>query len=289
MPLFKLQVSASDLAAGRRAADALSELAAPLALAVSLFEAKPPAHVVEAYYDAEPARAAIVEALSRLGADVGAPTIEALPDENWVAVSQASLAPIAAGSFIVHGSHDRRRFAFRQRAIEIDAGEAFGTGYNATTALCLEALDTLVRRRLFSRVLDLGCGTGILALAAARALPSARVLAADNDPIATAIARENARLNRLALRVRALDAVGFAHPMLRGHAFDLVLANILARTLIDLAPAMRRAVRPGGIAILSGLLSPQAREVTAIYRAAGFKLMGRRSRDDWAVLVLLRR
>ena len=132
-----------------------------------------------------------------MGPGLGAPTIEAVPDANWVALSQASLPPIAAGRFIVHGSHDRQRFGFRRRAIEIDAGEAFGTGYNATTALCLEAVDLLTRRRRFARVLDLGCGTGILALAAARALPGARVLAVDNDPIATAIARENARLNRL--------------------------------------------------------------------------------------------
>ena len=289
MPLFKLQVSASDLAVGRRAADALSELAAPQALAVSLFEAKAPAHVVEAYYDSEPARGTIIEALAAIGPGLGVPTIEALPDANWVAVSQASLAPIAAGRFIVHGSHDRSRFAFRRRAIEIDAGEAFGTGYNATTTLCLEALDALTRRRRFARVLDLGCGTGILALAAARALPGARVLAADNDPIATGITRENAHLNRLARRVRVIDATGLAHPLLRGRQFDLVLANILARTLIDLAPAMRRAVRPGGVAILSGLLSPQAREVTAIYRAAGFQLIGHRRRDDWAALTLAQR
>ena len=191
-----------------------------------------------------------------------------------MALSQAALAPIVAGRFIVHGSHDRERLALRRRAIEIDAGEAFGTGYNATTSLCLEAIDTLARRRRFARVLDLGCGTAILGIAAARAWPHARVLAADNDPVATAIACENAHLNRVARRVRVVEAVGFAHPLLRApRAFDLVLANILARTLIDLAPGMRRAVRPGGIAVLSGLLSDQAREVTAVYRAAGFELV----------------
>ena len=289
MPLFKLRVSASDLAAGRAAADAIGELAAPQALAVTLFEAVPPAFVVEAYYDAEPPRDPIAVALAAIGAGLGAPTIDAVPEQNWVALSQASLAPIVAGRFIVHGSHDRHRFTLRGRAIEIDAGEAFGTGYNATTALCLEAIDDLTRRRRFARVLDLGCGTGILAIAAARALPDARVLAVDNDPVATAVARANARVNRVARRVRVVDAAGFDHPLLRqARAFDLVIANILAATLIDLAPQMRRAVRRGGVAILSGLLSHQAREVCAIYRAAGFQLMYQRQRDDWTALALIR-
>jgi ribosomal protein L11 methyltransferase len=289
MPLFTLRIVAADLAAGRAAADALGELAAPHALAVTLFEDKLPQHVIEAYYDTEPPLEATAHALAPI-AGLGPPTIEALPDQNWVAVSQTALAPVAAGRFLVHGSHDRHRFAFHRRAIEIDAGEAFGTGYNATTALCLEAVDALARRRRFGRILDLGCGSGILAIAAARAWPQARILAADNDPIATSIARANARLNRVARRVEVIDAAGLAHPQLRtSQPFDLVLANLMARTLLDLAPALRRAVRPGGIAVLSGLLTHQAREVCAIYRTAGFHLMERRPRDDWAALVVMRR
>ena len=265
MPLFKLRVSASDLAAGRAAADAIGGLVAPQALAVTLFEDRPPAFVIEAYYDGEPARDPIVEVLAAVGAGLGAPTIEALPDTNWVALSQASLAPIAAGRFVVHGSHDRGRFAFRRRAIEIDAGEAFGTGYNATTTLCLEALDELMRRRHFARVLDLGCGTGILPLPPRAPCPR-RALAADNDPIATAVARENARLNRLARRVQVLDAAGFGHPLCGGQLSSIWCSPTSARTLIDLAPAMRRAVRPGGVAILSGLLSTSPRSVRRLSR-----------------------
>jgi ribosomal protein L11 methyltransferase len=289
MPLFKLRIPAADLAAGQAAAAVLGEIE-PQPLAVTLFEDAAPAHVVEAYYDSEPAREAIALAVAAIGAGIGEPGIEILPEQNWVALSQAALAPIAAGRFIVHGSHDRERFARRRRAIEIDAGEAFGTGYNATTALCLEAIDMLARRRRFARVLDLGCGTAILGIAAARAWPRARILAADNDPVATAIARENAHLNGVARRVRVVDAVGFAHPLLRAAGgFDLVLANILARTLIELAPGMRRALRPGGVAVLSGLLSHQAREVAAVYRTAGFRLVSYRSRSEWTALTLARR
>jgi ribosomal protein L11 methyltransferase len=288
MPLFKLRLAAADLAAGRAAADTLGALEVPAPLAVTLFEDGPPAHAVEAYYDAAPALDAIAQALASISG-IGAPAVEALPDRNWVAVSQDALAPIAAGRFVVHGSHDRGRFALRRHAIEIDAGEAFGTGYNATTALCLEAIDALARRRRFARILDLGCGSGILAIAGARAWPNAHILAADSDPVATAIARENARLNRVAGRIAVIDAAGLAHPRLRASPpFDLVLANLMAATLIDLAPALRRAAHPGGIAILSGLLTHQTREVCAIYRTAGFQLLGRRSRNEWTALTLAR-
>ena len=178
----------------------------------------------------------------------------------------------------------------RRHAIEIDAGEAFGTGHNATTVLCLEAIDVLARRRRFTRVIDLGCGTGVLAIAAARAFPGARVFGVDNDPLATAVARANARLNRVAGPLRILDAAGFDHAVLR-HAqpFDLVLANILPNPLIDLAPQMARALQPGGIAVLSGLLDHQAREVRAIYAAVGFRLIHQRSRAGWTALTLARR
>jgi len=290
MPLHKLRVSVANLEAGRRAETLLGELDAPQALAVTLFEAKPAGFLVEAYYEAEPTLHGLDSTLAALVEGVGKASVEAVPDQNWVALSQAALPPIAAGRFLVHGSHDRARVGWRRGAIEIEAGAAFGTGHNATTALCLEALDVLARRRKdFARVLDMGCGTGVLAIAAARALPHAHVLAADNDPLATAIARQNARLNRVAHRVRVLDAQGFAHGALRAaRPFDLVLANILPGTLIDLASQMRRALRYGGIAVLSGILDHQAREVRAVYAAAGFRLLHTRARDGWTALVLMR-
>jgi len=290
MPLFKLRLDAADLEAGRAAADLVGALAEPRALAVTLFEARPPAFTVEAYYDAEPALRHVAAALATLGGAVGPPSLDTVPDQNWVALSQAALPPVAAGRFLVHGRHDRARVGARRTAVEIEAGEAFGTGHNATTALCLEALDRLTLRRTFAHVLDLGCGSGVLAIAAARVLPAARVLAVDVDPRATAVARENTRLNRVAARVRVIDAAGFAHRALRAaRPFDLVLANILPGPLMALAPDMHRRLQSGGIVVLSGLLDAQAREVGACYLAHGFRLLGRSRRAGWTALVLLRK
>ena len=290
MLLFKLRIRAADLDAGRSVSGLLGEVIEPNALAVTLFEDKPPAFIVEAYYEHEPSASDIDGALISLAPRIGSATVETVPDANWVAISQAALPPILAGRFIVHGSHDRDRVGLRPSAIEIEAGEAFGTGHNATTSGCLEMIDALTRRYHFARVLDLGCGTGILAIAAARALPRARVIAGDNDPIATGIATANMRLNRVAARVRVVTAAGFAHPLLRGQqSFDLVMANILPRPLIALAPAMRRALRPGGIAVLSGLLNHQAHQVRARYHAAGFRLLSGRRHAGWTVLALQRR
>ena len=289
MPLHKLRIETSDLDAADIVAGILEGAAITPALAVTLFELRPPAFVVEAYYDAAPSLEVIERLLAgQQGTGVSPPTFEAVADSNWVALSQAALPPIRAGSFVVHGSHDRKRYAMRRLAIEIEAGEAFGTGHNATTALCLEALDALVRRRRFARVLDLGCGSGLLGIAAARALPAARVLASDNDAIATAIARENVRLNRVAQHVRFVTAAGFDHALLRQpRAFDVVLANILPGPLIALAPAMRRAIDHSGIAILSGLLDHQVRDVAAAYRAQGFSMLRRTQSAGWAALTLI--
>ncbi|HEX5998272.1 MAG TPA: 50S ribosomal protein L11 methyltransferase [Hyphomicrobiaceae bacterium] len=312
--LFKLRVETPDLTAGQAATAVVEGLEAPAPLAVTLFEHGPPRFVLEAYFDTPPVLDDVNARLARLDGGVSAATLEAVPDENWVALSQASLPPIAAGRFVVHGSHDRARFAMRRLAVEIEAGEAFGSGHNATTALCLEALDVMLRRgaaRTGSapsaqpfgqcsnvsasgltppRILDLGCGSGVLAIAAARAAPAARVIATDNDPVAVAIARENVRLNRVFERVDVLRASGFAHAALRAAPpFDLVLANILSGPLVAMAPAIRRALRSTGVAVLSGLLNNQAPEVEATYRAAGFHRMRRLQRAGWTALVMQRK
>jgi ribosomal protein L11 methyltransferase len=288
MPLFKLRIEAADADAGRSAAGLLGERIDPEPLAVTLFEAEPPLFTVEVYYDTPPALDAIATALAEL-AGVDTPSLQEVPDLNWVALSQAALPPVEAGRLWLHGSHDRWRFAMRRTAIEIDAGEAFGTGHNPTTAGSLVALDALARRRNFRRVLDLGCGSGVLAIAAARLIATARIFAVDNDPIATEIARANARLNRAGRRLAIVTASGFDHPRVRRAApFDLVLANILPRPLLRLAPQMHRALARGGIAVLSGLLNQQAREVAMAYRAHGFRLVACERRGGWTILTLQR-
>jgi ribosomal protein L11 methyltransferase len=290
MPLFKLRIEVPDLEVGRAASNVIEGLGEPAPLAVTLFELRPPSFVVEAYYDTVPRLDEVKACLAEQDARLTDASLDEVPDENWVALSQSALPPIAAGRFVVHGSHDRGRFAMQRLAIEIEAGEAFGSGHNATTALCLEALDALARqRRPLRRVLDLGCGSGVLAIAAARVAPAARVLAVDNDAVAVAIARDNARLNRVSGRVRVLSAAGCDHATLRrAKRFDLVLANILPNTLVGLVPALRATLRMGGVAVLSGLLDQQARAVSAAYCAAGFRVRRRFQRTGWSALVVVK-
>lgn len=286
--MHKVSFPVLDAAAAEAAAVVLNSPSLPQALAVTWFEAPPSGYVVEAYYEETAGLAAVEQALA--AKHFGKVAAHPVPDQNWVALSQASLPPIAAGRFFVHGSHDRGRFALRRNAIEIDAGEAFGTGYNATTTLCLRAIDLLARRRMFARVVDIGCGTGVLAIAAARACPEAQLMAVDNDPIAVAIARENVRSNRLRSRMRVIEADGLAHRALRqAGTYDLVLANILPNPLIEMAPAIRRLLVPRGVVVLSGLLTHQVREVAAVYGATGFQLHHRFAEGAWAALTLLRR
>lgn len=300
--LSKVVIRAADLGTARRLAEILGEAEFPSALAVSLFEIPATsAWLVEAYYQPDAAPNALPDALAGLLGATQAIEIEAVPDANWVALSQAALPPVTAGRFTVHGSHDRGRVAVGPNAIEIDAGEAFGTAHHATTFGCLVALDRLARHHAtragrrprrgpgrLDRVLDLGCGSGVLAIAAGRVLPRARILASDIDSEAVRVARANVAANRAGGRVRTLAAGGLRHPALAG-PFDLVLANILAGPLIALAGDIRRALAPRGTAVLSGILGEQAAEVVATYRAAGFIVRERRIVNGWATLILERR
>jgi ribosomal protein L11 methyltransferase len=170
--------------------------------------------------------------------------------------------------------------------IELDAGLAFGSGEHATTQGCLLELDRLAGRRRFRRVLDLGCGSGILAIAAAK-LGAARVIAADNDPLAVAVARENATRNRVGHRIRCLTSAGYRNPLLRTFGpYDLILANILADPLCALARECARHLAPGGIAVLSGLLDRQAARVIAPHRQARLRLRHEITIGIWTTLVM---
>jgi ribosomal protein L11 methyltransferase len=289
MPQTKLTFPVPDLGTGRVAEAALLDAVACEPLAVTVFESKAPAFMVEAYYEGSPDLALLADVLAPAGVSIAALRLEEVPDENWVAVSQAALPPVWAGRFVVHGAHDRHRVGALRNSIEIEAGEAFGTGHNGTTSGCLEALDRLARVRSYSRVLDLGCGTALLAIAASRLFPDATILASDSDPIATAVARENVRLNRASARLRVLTGMGFDHPALRtGAPFDLILANILPNTLIALGPQIRTRLAPGGTVVLSGILNFQVGQVRAVYAALGFLLERHAKREGWSILTLTR-
>ena len=261
----------------------------PAALAVTLFECGHDRIEVSAHYASEPSRhrlSQLIEAAAR-DARLGVLRIEPLPQKNWVAEAESLRGPVRAGRFLVHGRHDRRKVAAGRFTLEIDAGLAFGTAHHATTRGCLIALDRVAKREHPRRVLDIGTGTGILAIAAARAL-YANLVASDMDSIAVSAAAENVRTNGVQSRVTVVEADGVAHPALRCAKADLLFANILLRPLLDLAPGFARALRPGGLCVLSGLLDRQARQVESRFRSLGFRLDSRILLDGWTTLLLRR-
>jgi ribosomal protein L11 methyltransferase len=210
-------------------------------------------------------------------------TVEA---KDWVKASLEDLVPVPAGRFVVHGRHDRERIAPNKIGIEIEAALAFGTGHHGTTRGCLLQLDHVLKAWRPRRILDLGTGTGVLAIAAAKALHE-KVLASDIDPPSVRIARENARLNVSGHLVQAIRATGFAATQFADAApFDLVLANILANPLRQLAGTMARHLAPSALVILSGLLTHQAPGVIAAYRARGLVPVRHLRIEGWSSLLL---
>ncbi len=285
--MHRARITVDDTSAARTIAALIEESVTLTPLAVSLFEAPGDGWDVYAYFE-DAVDAADISALID-DADIRSAhiVVEPVPDENWVAVSQAGLPPVAAGRFLVHGSHDRAIGRLKRDAIEIDAGEAFGTAHHATTLGCLLAIDRLTRNRQFRRVLDLGCGSGVLAIAAARVLPKAAIIASDFDPEAVRVARENVRKNGLAGRIAVVPALGLDHPALRRRApFDLVIANILAEPLISMAQRLAGVIPPRGIVVLSGILQSQAAAVLAAYHAAGFARVRTDRLNGWVSLTL---
>ncbi len=214
---------------------------------------------------------------------------EELPDIDWIAKSLEGLKPVRAARFVVHGSHDRGKVRAGEIAIEIDAGQAFGTGHHGTTAGCLEVISDVMRSRRVRRVLDLGTGSGVLAIAA-RKLGPVQVLATDIDPIATRVARENVRLNGIASGIALETAPGFHSTAFGRHGpFDLIIANILARPLMRMAPQLAAQLAPGGDVILSGILASQRWKVLAAYNGAGLRHVRTIWREGWVTIHLDRR
>ncbi|MDZ5698179.1 50S ribosomal protein L11 methyltransferase [Chelativorans sp. M5D2P16] len=213
---------------------------------------------------------------------------EVLPEIDWVAHSLQGLHAVRAGRFLVHGAHERHRRRPGEIAIEIDAGMAFGTGHHGTTSGCLEMIERVVGRENPRNALDLGTGSAVLAVALAKLRPMA-VLATDIDATATGVAQQNVRLNAVFNRVRVATAPGFHHPEIaRRRPFDLIVANILARPLMRLAPAMARHLKHDGSLILSGILERQRRAVIAAYSGQGFRHVTTLSREGWVTIHMKR-
>ncbi|MEO0680048.1 MAG: 50S ribosomal protein L11 methyltransferase [Pseudomonadota bacterium] len=268
--------------------EAVEEISpAPHALAVLEVEDGSGLWEVGAYYDAPPDGVA----LDLLAASAGARpfAVSRLEDTDWVAQVRRELSPVPAGRFIVHGGHDRAAVPLNRIGLEIEAAMAFGTGHHGTTRGCLEALERLIRDGARPRrALDVGAGTGVLAMAASAALriPS---IATDIDPVAARTCLANARANGLAPWMRCGVAAGTRAPLIRAAApYDLVFANILARPLKRLAPEIARICAPGGTAILSGLLDAQAPGVEASWRGHGFVRRFAIRREGWTTLALRR-
>ena len=213
-------------------------------------------------------------------------TIRLMPEINWVAESLKGLRPISVGRFIIYGSHNDKPTNQHLIGLEIDAGEAFGTGHHATTKGCLMALSRLNKPKNNIRMLDLGCGAAVLALAAAK-LWKIKVLAGDIDPTAVRVAKENVRKNKLHKSISCVASDGFDSARLKKEGpFDVIVANILSEPLRRLARPMRMNSRPNATIILSGILSTQSPAIISTYRSQGFHLQSRLQLDGWTTLIL---
>ncbi len=291
MQLQRLAIDVDDREQAHLIAGALGEVILPGPVALSVFESAD-VWQVEAFYAEPPDPDEITNQLGRtLGFTPPDCTVDVVADRNWVALSQAALPPVYAGRFTIFGGHDTDRVARGPNAIQVDAGEAFGTAHHATTFGCLLALDRLTRVRRFKRVLDLGTGSGVLAIAVHRALPSAHILASDIDRRSIEVASENARGNACVLRyappgLSFVMADGLATGIMRSsQPFDLIVANILAKPLLAMAPAIAAASLKGGCLVLSGLLVAQAASVIARYRTHGFVVRSHARIEDWSTIV----
>ena len=276
--------------AAKRVVDLLDESFPEGQAAITAYEGAGGRWDIIMHFAEPPDEGAVRELVGLAAGDVAAQglafdTVEAT---DWVKATLADLVPVRAGRFVVHGQHDRSKVPANKLGIEIEAALAFGTGHHGTTRGCLLLLDEVLKAHLPRRVLDLGTGTGVLAIAAAKALRK-NVLASDIDPLAVRVARENAGLNAARDLVQAVHATGFSAPEFLGRApFDLVLANILANPLRQMATPMAQHLAPSALVILSGLLPSQAQGVVAAYRARGLVLRKQLGIEGWSSLLMQR-
>ncbi len=275
----------------RRAADFLTEMLPAEETAAAAFEVDDGrTWSLEVYFAHAPDEGMVRELLHACsGADAAkAAVFGKIEQKDWVAAALEGLAPVRAGRFIVHGSHDRERSRINEIAIEIEAALAFGTGHHGTTRGCLLHLEQLLKIRKPRRVLDVGTGTGLLAIAAARVLKRS-VAAGDIDPVSTQTSRANALVNKAGAYVRPVTAPGVRHPDLLVHApYDLVFANILARPLMRLAPSIASVMDWPSQLVLSGLLPRDVNGILSAYHAQGFRLVHRIDLEGWVSLRLRR-
>jgi ribosomal protein L11 methyltransferase len=307
---------AADEATARRLSDTLAESLDEDGAVTSAYEAADGWTV--AIHFAEPPNETAIRALVALGSSpalANALIFERIATQDWVKASLEGLAPVRAGRFLVHGSHDRARVPVNRIGIEIEAALAFGTGHHGTTRGCLLALDGLLKRqqvhlspragrgrpskarsasgareksRRGLRILDIGTGSGVLAIAAARALRQ-RVLASDNDPLAVRVARDNARLNKAGALIDVIHAAGLGARRFRARGpYDIIFVNILLGPLKGLARPIALSLAPGGRVILSGLLATHAQAALSAYRAQGLRLERRIPLQEWMTLVMRR-
>ncbi|MCP1169692.1 50S ribosomal protein L11 methyltransferase [Limimaricola litoreus] len=289
MPVYTAITQLDDQRRGEVLSEALEDLEpAPYGTGVFEIEDGSGLYEVTAYFEEAPDAVALDLLAASHGA--GGFLVSEVPDEDWVAKVRRELAPVEAGRFFVYGSHDAEKVPGDRIPLLIEAAMAFGTGHHGTTLGCLKALDALATQGAMpARVADIGCGTAVLAMAAAKLWPEARVMASDIDAVAVEVAEANLAANGMAGQVECLEAAGFEHAALEAAApFDFVFANILKGPLVALAPEMGGKVAKGGHVILSGILNEQADAVETAYVGRGFLRAARESHGEWTTLVMRR-